>query len=396
MQIAPRSERRKSRGPRAPLVISLIVHGVLVIIFGVMLAMRADIQEIANTLDVLWVMQPEEPLRVKRRLKVPLQPTRLDREQPVALPDPDRLMEQAKNRLTEVMRQSERIPIEDVSRNTQPTIERLPDVTTVADLHSTDASLEALRSRPGRTDGQGEVTDRTRVRGSGLGSMLYGNSGTDGLLGGGGRPGVHDPLNIIDFLRGEGTEGRIVYVLDVSASMGAAGLHKLDLAKKSLLDHLALLNEENTYNIVVFSSRVTNMWKEPGIASIANAGDARRYLGAYTQDTIMNNQGTDTLGALQAAFRMQPDVVVLLTDGLPTKSGGKVVVNDPDLLADAVKQANTSNAGLFIIGLEIDGSSGPGALLLTHLARATGGEVKFVTRDELRRFSTANPAPTAD
>ncbi len=382
--------RRPSRASRGALVISLVVHGALGLAFGVVLALRSEISEIADALDVVWIMAPEPPARIKRRLKVPVQPTRLDREEPIALRDPNKLMEQARNRLTEVMRRSERIPVEDVSNVRAPEIERLPDVTTAADVHLADNAVSLTRSRPGQTDGQGDVTGRTRVRGSGLGSLLYGNEGTEGLLGGGGRPGVHDPLNIIDFLRGRGSSGRIVYLLDVSSSMSAAGLHKLDLAKKSLLDHLYLLTDDSEFNVLTFSSRVSRLWREPRPVNIESRADASDHLGAFTQESIMGNQGTDTLGALQAALKMQPDVVVLLTDGLPTSGGGRFVEYDPELIGQSVREQNTSNAALYIIGLEIDGLGGPGELLLKRLAQQTGGEVKFVTRDELRRFAVEN------
>jgi len=375
---------------RAPLVISLVLHGVLALSVGVLLVMRSEIPEIVNALDMVWLMTLDEPVMVKKRLKVPVRPQRLDPQQPVALRDPDRLMKQARNRIAEAMRLTDRIVTQDVDLSA-PIIDRLPDVATIADVpRRTDVtSVSRARGRPGPTDGNANVTGRTRARGSGLGSLLYGNQGQDGLLGGGGRPGIHDPLNIIDFLRGRGSSGRIVYVLDVSSSMGAAGLHKLDLAKKSLLDHLYLLKEEESFNVITFSSRVSRMWAKLAPATSDNLSTANAHLAKFTQMSIMDNRGTDTLGALQAALTMRPDVVVLMTDGVPTSSQGKVVEYDPDRIVQLVRAGNRSNAALFIVGLEIDGLGGPGALLLRQLAEQTGGRVKFVGRDDLLMFSDA-------
>ena len=216
--------------------------------------------------------------------------------------------------------------------------------------------------------------------------MLLSTEGTEGLLGGGGARGLRDPLGIIDFLRGRGESGTIIYVLDVSASMGAAGLYKLELAKMSLIDHLYLLSEKDRFNIVTFSSGVSKMWPQPRPATGKNIEAAQEYLHQFTQETIRNNLGTDTLGALEAALAMGPDVVVLLTDGIPTSAQGREVETDPDRIIQAVRQKNTRRAALYIVGLEIDQLGGPGELLLRELARQTNGKVKFVGRDELIRY----------
>jgi len=384
----PTRERRS----RAALLVSLSLHLAAAITMGIVLMMQVEVYRVLDAIDVEWFQLPNAPQMVKKRLKTPIEEKPKEDERPLAREVPDKLMKQANNPITEVRQWSPRIVLQDAENNLLPRTQRLPDIATAADLQlSSDVtSLSQLRSLPGATDGQGKVTGRTRVRGSGLGSMLYGNDGTgDGLLGGGGRSGVGDPLNILDFLRGKGDHGRIVYVLDVSASMGAAGLYKLELAKSALIDHMFLLTEQDTFNILTFSANVSRMGGEAVTATADNLSKAKRYLDRFTQQSIGDNNGTNTLGALQAAFAMQPDVVVLLTDGVPTSAYGSVVETDPEKIVQGVRRANASQAGLFIVGLELDvkdSPNAPGAILLKRLADQTGGRIRFVGRDELVRY----------
>lgn len=388
------------KGSRLAVISSLVIHVSLAVLVGFLLLMQTDVTQILDSMDIVWMDELSEPERVKRRLKIKLERRLDDPDKPIALKDPDKLMEQARNRLTEVERLSERIVVQDVQNNDLQRINQLDELMTAADMNmaSDVTALARLRSMPGRTDGKGQVTGRTRTRGSGLGSMLFGNDGEGGLLGGGGNPGDGDPLDIIDFLRSKGDGGRIVYVLDVSASMGAAGLHKLGLAKESLVDHIYLLSEQDEFNIVTFSSNISHMGTAAIPATAENLGKAEGYLAGFTQASIGRNLGTNTLGALQAAFGMGPDVVVLLTDGVPTSAGGQIVETDPDKIIRAAHASNRTDAALFIVGLEIDNLGGPGELLLRQLAEDTGGKVKFVGRADLLRYkdklAAARPEPS--
>ena len=86
---------------------------------------------------------------------------------------------------------------------------------------------------------------RVRAKGDGMGRFRGdGQGGGDGLLGGGGRSGTSDRLGLIDFLGEFGGPKDVVYCLDVSASMQAAGLNKLELAVNSLKDSALMLGDE--------------------------------------------------------------------------------------------------------------------------------------------------------
>lgn len=379
------------RRSRAALLVSLGVHLVTGLILAILLMLKTEIYPPDDALDVEWIkLKDETPKRIKRRIKTPVEPKVEDKEKPVAREEPDKEMKQANNPITEVVRFSPRILFQNAENVIAPKSIQLPDVTTIANLPTDVTSLSAPRSLPGQTDGIGKVTGQARVQGSGLGSMLFNNSGTgDGLLGGGGKSGTKDPLKIIDFLKGRGEQGRIVYVLDVSASMRALGLYKLPLAKQSLIDHVFLLNENDEFNILTFSGSVAKMSGSLMPATSENLSRARQYLTKFTEDSIENNMGTNTLAAIETALSLKPNVIVLLTDGVPTSAGGTVVETDPDRIIRAVKAKNTSQAVLFIVGLEIDikdSPDAPGALLLKRLAEQTGGRIKFVSRDELIRY----------
>ncbi|GIX06722.1 MAG: hypothetical protein KatS3mg115_1125 [Candidatus Poribacteria bacterium] len=375
----------RRRISRTALILSLVLHLSLAVIAAVILAMRAEVVELINAMDVSWMDMVAPPPRVIKPLKVPPQ-DRIRKEEPFAYQQPRALMRQARNDLTEVVQVRPRPVVQDVANVEALEEELLPDLTTVAQVPRDVQALSTPRRLPGETEGAGKPTGRTRVQGAGIGSRLLESEGPGGLLGGGGSRGVRDPLGIIDFLRGRGEQGTIVYVLDISASMSAAGLYKLELAKASLVDHLYLLSEEDRFNIVVFASDVSKMWPQAQPATEENIREAEAYLAQFTQESIRENLGTNTLGALEAALSQSPDVVVLLTDGLPTSAQGRVVETDPDRIIETVRRKNTNRAALYIVGLEIDQLGGPGELLLRELAAQTNGKVKFVGRDELIRY----------
>ena len=93
---------------------------------------------------------------------------------------------------------------------------------TAAKLRDAEASnLEHLVTKSGEFGGRGKVTGRDRMKGQRDGIDLVDSFGdsTDGLLEGGGNPGIADPLDIIDFLNDLDGPQRVAFCLDISASM---------------------------------------------------------------------------------------------------------------------------------------------------------------------------------
>ncbi|MBK8692664.1 MAG: VWA domain-containing protein [Deltaproteobacteria bacterium] len=118
----------------------------------------------------------------------------------------------------------------------------------------------------------------------------------------------------------------IVLVVDVSYSMRepdpravdlsiAPGLTptKLDVARAELVKVLGSLPADVAVNIVAFSSNVTTLWQNPRIMDRDGLSEAIRWIGA-----LQPRDETEPVAALEAAAAMQPEQIVLLSDGRPT------------------------------------------------------------------------------
>ena len=98
------------------------------------------------------------------------------------------------------------------------------------------------------------MTGRVRAAGRGRGGLglieRYGTGDGDGSGGDGGGGGflgipegwdkIGDQLGMINFIRELSGPQQVVYCLDVSASMSAAGLRKLELSTESIRDALLM------------------------------------------------------------------------------------------------------------------------------------------------------------
>jgi von Willebrand factor type A domain len=118
----------------------------------------------------------------------------------------------------------------------------------------------------------------------------------------------------------------IVLVVDVSYSMSesdpravdlsiAPGLTptKLDVARAELVKVLGSLPPDVAVNIVAFSSNVTRLWQNPRTLDPATLSEAIRWVGA-----LQPRDETEPVAAIEAAASMQPEQIVLLSDGRPT------------------------------------------------------------------------------
>jgi len=118
----------------------------------------------------------------------------------------------------------------------------------------------------------------------------------------------------------------IVLVVDVSYSMRepdpravdlsiAPGLTptKLDVARAELVKVLGSLPADVAVNVVAFSSNVTTLWQNPRLMDRDGLSEAIRWIGA-----LQPRDETEPVAALEAAAAMQPEQIVLLSDGRPT------------------------------------------------------------------------------
>ncbi len=253
-----RGPEREGKKNRLPFMISLCLHGALIAATGIMLALSEDIRDQIDRSDVFWIQdtQKKEPISprlqpkaikiVKEPASRRLQPkvTKIKKDREIALKDPDKLMEQAKNKRAEVERLSDRKLMKDALNIDFEKTKQLPDIMTKADLPTDVTGLNRPQAALGRTDGIGDVTARARVRGKGLGSFTQNNEGLEnGLLGSGGGGDGDD-----GGARGTGDGvfmGSFVYVLNISVNIYGADIVEAEERNKkrarALLDRYSIL-----------------------------------------------------------------------------------------------------------------------------------------------------------
>ena len=382
------AERRRNR-TRSVILLSLIVHMIVVIVyFFLPINQLSNEQEDAFAVDLL--NDKEVPRKRSLKPKPPLTKKLYDPDRQLARNAEDRKIETTRNKIDEVMKLSPRVVLEDVEVNKAPVSELIPDVMTDAQLRDAEASnLSRLISQPGRTDGRGVVTGRVRARGDGgMGRFRgSGQGGGGGLLGGGGKDGAADRLGIIDFLNELDGPKDVVYCLDISSSMQAAGLNKLELAITSIQDSVMMLGSGDALNLVTFFAQANAMHREMLPANSANIKRTLKYLDKFTPRRIQGNVGTNILTALEAALTFDPSVIVLVTDGLPTRVEGYSIETSTQKILDAVRELNGNNAIIYVVALEIDLKRSPGAELLVSLAEEHRGEIKPINTNLLSEYA---------
>ncbi|MGQ9609058.1 MAG: vWA domain-containing protein [bacterium] len=175
---------------------------------------------------------------------------------------------------------------------------------------------------------------------------------------------------LVDFV--DRTKGKrdIIYCLDVSASMGSA--NKLNLSRNYLKDSLLALNENDRFNIIVFSKSFEIFHEHELLpATKENKLKAMSFLDNFTPQSIRVNTKTDLLSPLLFALDMKPMIIVAVTDGLPTSG----VIN-PENILQSIKEKNINGAKIFAIGMEMDQDQ-PEAWLMKAIAEQNNGECQF-------------------
>ena len=333
--------------------------------------------------------QPKEKLRISRN-----KPTLVQR---IRKPDQDlanlaklKMAESPKNKVTEVVKLKDRTIFENKDPNRAPRANEIPNLMTAAKLRDAEASnLEHLVTKSGEFGGRGKVTGRDRMKGQRDGIDLVDSFGdsADGLLEGGGNPGIADPLDIIDFLNDLDGPQRVAFCLDISASMQVpifvddkSAVSKIKLASNSLKDALLALDDDDEFNLITFSSNTTQMEREMIPSSMKKVMDAMTYLDRFTPNKIQDNVGTNLLAAIEKGLDLGASVVVVVTDGLPTSSKNKsqYIETDPSKILQTVKKKNENQSSIFLVGLEIDLKHTPHAKWLLDLAQQNRGITKFI------------------
>ena len=302
-------------------------------------------------------------------------------------------LEDAKHIQAEVAKLSSEVVIHDVENNNAPLHDNVPEIMTDAALKDAEASnLSHLISLPGRTDGIGRLTGDVRAPGTGNGNYKDGTlrSGRTGFPNGTGGPGPHgivpDPGFFIDFLKGPNGSKNVIYCLDISASMQAAGLNKLELAVQAIKDSVKSLGSHDTFNIVTFSTHVGAMSEKMLTTNVRNVERTMQYLDNFTPESIQHNQGTNILTALEASLMFDSSAIVLVTDGLPKTIKGHDFETDTQKILEIVREKNLNGTNIYVVALEIDLKRSAGAHLLISLAEEHNGQLKVLDTEQLRKY----------
>ena len=381
---------------RSAILVALIFHLIMGIVY--VLIPHKEVVKDSEHITVEWVKEPPRPEIKTIKTKPPLKMEVYKPDENLARRSKEKLLESSRHKLTEVARLSQRIVRENLDVTTAPLTEKMPDVTTDADLRESERS-DIGRPVSLRADGQGKVTGRMRVRGqrSGLDMVDSLGDSRDGLIGGGGSPGaakklkklpnIKDKLGIIEFIEEAEGPQRVVFCLDISASMQAAGLRKLQLAIEAIREALSSLDEDDSFNIITFKADVKLGKRQLAPVTEKNIETVSKYLDRFTPESIANNLGTNLLATIETALEINPSIIVLVTDGLPTAGLHNNIEIDSTTILETVKAKNVNGASFYIVALEINLKRSPGAALLVDLVEQNNGEIKVVDYTQLVKYA---------
>jgi Ca-activated chloride channel family protein len=164
----------------------------------------------------------------------------------------------------------------------------------------------------------------------------------------------------------------VVFVLDVSGSMEEEG--KMEKARRALLHGVRGLRPGDRFNVIAFSGE-TRLMEEGLIA--ADAAGRRR--GVEFVEDLRPRGGTNINDALVEAMGQfprtgtRPQLLVFLTDGLPTVSETNV-----DRIIQNVTRARREGLRLFTFGVGYDVNT----RLLDRVAAENGGVADYVAPQE--------------
>ena len=380
---------------RSAIMVALILHLIIGIVY--VLTPRSEVVKDRAHIWVEWVKEPPRPEVKTIKTKPPLKMQVRKPDENLALRSKEKLLESSRHKLTEVARLSQRIVRENLDVTTAPLTEKLPEVMTDVDLKESDRS-DIGRPVSLRADGQGKVTGRVRVRGqrSGLDMVdSFGNS-KEGLIGGGGSPGaakklkrlpnIKDKLGIIEFIEEAEGPQQVVFCLDVSASMQAAGLRKLELAIEAIREALSSLDEDDSFNIITFDATAKLGKRKLAPVTEKNIETVSKYLDRFTPESIADKRGTNLLAAIETALEINPSIIVLVTDGLPVADpyNNIEIEIDSTTILETVKAKNVNGASIYIVALEIDLKRSP---LLVDLVQQNSGGIKVVDYKQLVKYA---------
>ncbi len=164
----------------------------------------------------------------------------------------------------------------------------------------------------------------------------------------------------------------VVFVFDTSGSMQGA---KIEQARRALQTVLGALGARDRFNVVRFSTDVTQFRDALVDASAANVKAAREFVNEFKAvgGTAINDALEAALSTLPPPNTKRSTFVIFMTDGLPT-----IGETSPEKILETGAKARRPDVRLFTFGVGNDVN----ALLLDRLALNGSGAADYVGPDE--------------
>lgn len=165
------------------------------------------------------------------------------------------------------------------------------------------------------------------------------------------------------FGSGAMTGRRFVIVLDRSKSMGSQGLGVLNRAKQELMQSLQALTAEHRFQIIAFHHQTATMLRREMLPATPENVEL---VGPFVEN-LAPFGGTNYLGAFFAAMAMNPDVIIMLTDG-----------DEPGLNDGEIEDIRRSNRTATIHAVQFGNSAqAPNQSFLQKIAEQNGGTYTY-------------------
>jgi hypothetical protein len=153
---------------------------------------------------------------------------------------------------------------------------------------------------------------------------------------------------------------KTVFLLDRSTSMFG---DRFESARQELLYCIDDLAASQQFSVVFFHESIVVQFDPAPLPELISASQSNKQ---RIRDWVMQQQAagsTDPREAFALAFRMQPDAIVILSDG----------EFDPQIVAEVKRRNQLSEIKIHAIALEVE------AVTLRTIARESGGEYRSVT-----------------
>jgi uncharacterized protein YegL len=176
-----------------------------------------------------------------------------------------------------------------------------------------------------------------------------------------------------------------IFVLDRSGSMGGT---KMSQAKTAFSSMVEQLGSNDLFNIIAFSTEITQLWVEPHSADSSNIDTAQDWVNGLSAGGSTNFHGACLAGLETFYEGSYAKVMFVLSDGQPTVG----VMNSDDIMT-AICESNSLGVSISTIAFGSDADE----TLMANIAAQNNGYFTFIEPsrgastemlDFYKRFST--------